>query len=73
MFGVFRVKNHDFTPTNLIFYNFRGAPGAPPLDPPLMYMSIVEQYILAIVFVLRYDRYIFSVERAFINCEKGWL
>ena len=31
-FGVFRVKNHDFTPKNLIFSNFRGggAPGAPP-------------------------------------------
>ena len=29
--GVFRVKNHDFTPKNDIFSNFRGgrAPGAP--------------------------------------------
>ena len=41
MFGVFRVKKHDFTPKNHIFSNFRGggggggAPGAPPLDPPL--------------------------------------
>ena len=26
--GVFRVKNHDFTPKNHIFSNFRG--GAPP-------------------------------------------
>ena len=24
VFGVFRVKNHDFTPTNLIFSNLRG-------------------------------------------------
>jgi hypothetical protein len=24
-FGVFRVKNHDFTPKNHIFSNFRGA------------------------------------------------
>ena len=24
IFGVFRVKNHDFTPTNLIFSNLRG-------------------------------------------------
>jgi hypothetical protein len=24
MFGVFRVKNHDFTPNNHIFSNFRG-------------------------------------------------
>ena len=37
-FLVFRVKNHDFTPKNHIFSNFKGggAPGAPPpLDPPL--------------------------------------
>jgi hypothetical protein len=25
IFGVFRVKNHDFTQTNHIFSNFRGA------------------------------------------------
>jgi hypothetical protein len=32
--GVFRVKNHDFTPKNHIFSNFRGgAPGAPPPPP----------------------------------------
>jgi hypothetical protein len=30
MFGVFRVKNNDFTPKNLIFSNFRGAPPLPP-------------------------------------------
>ena len=29
IFGVFRMKNHDFTPTNLIFSSFRG--GVPPL------------------------------------------
>jgi hypothetical protein len=38
IFGVFRVKNHDFTPKNLIFSNFRGGGGAggapPPLGPP---------------------------------------
>ena len=28
MFGVFRVKNHDFTPKNHIFSNFRGGGGA---------------------------------------------
>jgi hypothetical protein len=28
IFGVFRVKNHDFTPKNLIFSNFRGGRGA---------------------------------------------
>ena len=36
IFGVFRVKNHDFTPKNLIFSNFRGGGGVPPLDPPLV-------------------------------------
>jgi hypothetical protein len=37
IFGVFRLKNHNFTQKNNIFSNFRGvgAPGAPPLDPPL--------------------------------------
>jgi hypothetical protein len=37
IFGVFRVKNHDFTPKNHIFSNFRGACAgwALPLDPPL--------------------------------------
>jgi hypothetical protein len=30
--GVFRVKNHDFTPRNHIFSNFR--PGAPPGSGP---------------------------------------
>jgi hypothetical protein len=32
MFGVFRVKNHDFTPKNHIFSNFRG--GARRVRPP---------------------------------------
>ena len=36
IFGVFRVKNHDFTPKNHICYNFSGVtPPPPPLDPPL--------------------------------------
>ena len=40
IFGVFRVKNHDFTPKNHIFSNFRGgggaAPGAPPGSAPVL-------------------------------------
>ena len=41
MFGVFRLKNHDFTPKNLIFSNFRGARAEcpPHLDPPLVDIS----------------------------------
>ena len=39
IFGVFRVENHDFTPKNHIFSNFKG--GAPsPLDSPLPNMSM---------------------------------
>jgi hypothetical protein len=33
--GVFRVKNHDFTPKNHIFSNFRGWGARTRLDPPL--------------------------------------
>ena len=33
IFGVFRVKNHDFTPKNHIFSNFRGGGGADPPPP----------------------------------------
>jgi hypothetical protein len=38
IFGVFRVKNHDFMPKNHIFSNFRGGAHRvhPPLDPPLL-------------------------------------
>ena len=35
-FWVFRVKNHDFTPKNHIFSNFRGGGR---LDPPLIIIS----------------------------------
>ena len=37
MFGVFRWKNHDFTPKHHIFSNFRGGGGArcaPWIGPP---------------------------------------
>ena len=49
-FGVFRVKNHDFTPNNLIFSNFRGAhPCAPPppphLDPSLYSASSQRMWV----------------------------
>ena len=42
MFEVFRVKNHDFTPKNHIFSNFRGARAgcAPSLNPPLGYHNL---------------------------------
>ena len=44
--GVFRVKNHDFTPKNHIFSNFRGGARRvrPPLDPPLKNTTPSEQF-----------------------------
>ena len=47
-FGVFRVKNHDFTQNNLIFFPIlggRGAPGAPPLNPPLEHIPNADMRI----------------------------
>ena len=38
--GVFRVKNHDFTPTNHIFSNFRGGGGGGGVDPPLHFITV---------------------------------
>jgi hypothetical protein len=41
IFGVFRVKNHDYTPTNLIIFNFRGArAGCAPWIRPCIQISI---------------------------------
>ena len=55
IFGVFRVKNNDFTPKNNIFSNFRGAP--PPLDPPL-YRLLSLSTMCLLVFCL--DLFCFS-------------
>ena len=42
LFGVFRLKNHDFTPKNLIFFQFWGGGGAPDVSP---YESFSSSYI----------------------------
>jgi hypothetical protein len=45
IFGVFRVKNHDFTPKNHNFSNFReGARRVRPLDPPLLNNPVLFPY-----------------------------
>ena len=54
IFGVFRVKNHDFTPKNHIFSNFRGGGGADPPPPwirPCVYMCVSGIYF---AFCLRF-------------------
>ena len=42
IFGVFRVKNHDFMPKNHIFSNFKGGTCQvhPPLDLPLLLINL---------------------------------
>ena len=60
--GVFRVKNHDFTPKNHIFSNFREgrAPGAPPppgsapviSHEPSKFYGIKTEHMLSVVFQL---------------------
>ena len=45
-FGVFRVKNHDFTPKNHIYSNFRGGARRvrpPPLNPPLGTDTVLQR------------------------------
>ena len=41
IFGVFRVKNHDFTPKNQFFSNFTGAP--PAGSAPGLYICVAVQ------------------------------
>ena len=51
MFGVFRVKNHDFTQKKIIFFsNFRGGGSRvrPPLDPPLHYWVTIYNKVIII-------------------------
>ena len=44
MFGVFRVKNHDFTPKYHIFFNFREArAGCAPPTPPWIHPSFLQK------------------------------
>jgi hypothetical protein len=62
IFEVFRMKNHDFTPKNHIFSNFRGgghAPGAPPAgsapvkDPLLSTNGFINYMYLKITYHLK--------------------
>jgi hypothetical protein len=46
VFGVFRVKNHEFTPKNHIFSNFRGGAHC---APPWIRPWVVESFVYLIV------------------------
>ena len=62
MFAVFRVKNHDFTPKNLIFSNFRGGGGGGAPGAPLALKSYVSDTSLEIEleFYFKKVKYFFS-------------
>ena len=58
MFGVFRVKNHDFKPKNHIFSDFRGArAGCAPLpgSAPAKYDPIIGLFV---VFIIKAKRHL---------------
>jgi hypothetical protein len=46
IFGVFRAKNHDFTPKNYIFSNFRGGggPGSAPAIACMCFWQIKNSF-----------------------------
>jgi hypothetical protein len=50
MFGVFCLKNHDFTPKNHIFPNFRGGGGRRVRPPPWIrpWVPLLDQELLAL-------------------------
>ena len=54
IFGVFRVKNHDFTPKNHIFTNFRGvrAGCTPPGSAPVL--EIDHKHLITIYILFRH-------------------
>ena len=70
--GVFRVKNHDFTPKNLIFSNFRGgrAPGAPPGSAPDININIETLLFGNDKYGYGVNSKIFGKVRTFINQSK---
>ena len=49
MFGVFRVKNHDFTPKKSYFFPILGMAraGCAPLDPPLIWCLLTVTFTLS--------------------------
>ena len=72
---VFRVKNHDFTPKNHIFSNFRGggcAPGAPPppwIRPCTGIYSSTEVYIISVISSRLYKTKAIEID---IKCHLHW-
>jgi hypothetical protein len=73
------VKNHDFTPKNHIFSNFRGARAgcAPLLDPPLVRVSVLDSSVvdwvkpkaIKLVFVAS----VLSTQHLEERVKTGWL
>jgi hypothetical protein len=56
-FWIFRVKNHDFTPKNLIFSNFRGGGPAPWIRPCIVYNVVLMKNDTIVSVIICYDFY----------------
>jgi hypothetical protein len=59
IFGVFRVKNHDFTPNKIIFFSILGGAraGCPPRSAPVV--RSMYNFVNCLQFNIRYE----TVER----------
>jgi hypothetical protein len=76
MFGVFRVKNHDFTQKNHIFSNFRWcARRVPtPLDPPLhTKIKVMNSFLIRVAWVSRNTSLFFQVWYVFVFCFRSFV
>ena len=54
-FGVFRVKDHDFTPKKSYFFQFLGgggAPGAPPGSAPEYHYTFYNRYSQSLILII---------------------
>ena len=58
IFGVFRVKNHDFTPKNLIFSNFRIRPWTIPCQ---FFSNVIMYNIYFYYFNLQFLNYVMFI------------
>jgi hypothetical protein len=70
IFGVFLVKNHDFTPKNNIFSNFRGAHAgsAPGVCVMVFNTTVNDIYVVVVSFIVRENQKKSPTGKSLTNC-----